>query len=165
VVLRSQAGRRVLPLDAFYLDYMKKDMQPGEFVEAVRIPLPRADVAFRTYKLAKRFDQDISAVCAAFAFELDGGMVKQARIAFGGMAATARRAPQAEAALQGQPWDEAHLADAMAALARDYTPLSDMRASSAYRMTAAQNLLRRFWYETRTTAPLAARDVNVWEAV
>jgi xanthine dehydrogenase small subunit len=165
VVLRAQAGRRVLPLDAFYLDYMKKDMRPGEFVEAVRIPLPRANVAFRSYKLAKRFDQDISAVCAAFAFELDGGMVRQARIAFGGMAATAKRAPLAEAALRGQPWDEAHLADAMAALARDYTPLSDMRASSDYRMTAAQNLLRRFWYETRATAPLAASDVNVWEAV
>ncbi|MRV75215.1 xanthine dehydrogenase small subunit [Duganella sp. FT92W] len=165
VVLRSQAGRRVLALDAFYLDYMKKDLQPGEFVEAVRIPLPRANVLFRTYKLAKRFDQDISAVCAAFAFELDGGTVRQARIAFGGMAATAKRAPQAEAVLNGQPWDEAHLADAMAALARDYTPLSDMRASSDYRMTSAQNLLRRFWFETRADAPLAARDVNVWEVV
>jgi xanthine dehydrogenase small subunit len=165
VVLRSQTGRRVLALDAFYLDYMKKDLRQGEFVEAVRIPLPRANVQFRAYKLAKRFDQDISAVCAAFAFELDGGTVRQARIAFGGMAATAKRAPQAEAVLQGQPWDEAHLLDAMAALARDYAPLSDMRASSAYRMAAAQNLLRRFWLETRADAPLAARDVNVWEAV
>jgi len=165
VVLRSQAGRRVLALDAFYLDYMKKDLRPGEFVEAVRIPLPQTGVQFRTYKLAKRFDQDISAVCAAFAFELDGGLVKQARIAFGGMAATARRAPQAEAALHGQPWDEAHLLNAMAALARDYAPLSDMRASSGYRMTAAQNLLRRFWLETRASAPLAASDLNVWEAV
>ncbi|GAB2867625.1 xanthine dehydrogenase small subunit [Pseudoduganella ginsengisoli] len=169
VVLRSQAGQRVLPLEAFYLDYMKKDLQPGEFVEAVRIPLPlplpQANVQFRTYKLAKRFDQDISAVCAAFALELDGGMVRQARIAFGGMAATAKRAPQAEAILNGQPWDEAHVLDAMAALARDYTPLSDMRASSDYRMMAAQNLLRRFWLETRAAAPLASSDVNVWEAV
>jgi xanthine dehydrogenase small subunit len=162
VVLRSVAGQRVLALEDFYLDYQKKDLQAGEFVEAVRVPLPRAGVVFRTYKLAKRFDQDISAVCAAFAFELDGGAVKSARIAFGGMAATPKRAAQAEAALNGKPWTEDSLRDAMAALALDYKPLSDMRASSEYRMTAAQNLLRRFWFETRSDAPLAANAVNAF---
>ncbi|SFU30078.1 xanthine dehydrogenase small subunit [Pseudoduganella namucuonensis] len=164
VVLRGAGGRRVLAMEAFYLDYQKKDMQPGEFVEAVRVPLPRAGVQFRTYKLAKRFDQDISAVCAAFAFTLDGGTVKEARIAFGGMAATPRRAPLAEAALNGKAWDEANLAAAMAALARDYQPLSDMRASSEYRMKTAQNLLRRYWFETRVDAPLAASAVNAFAA-
>lgn len=137
-------------------------MQPGEFVEAVRVPLPRAGVRFRTYKLAKRFDQDISAVCAAFAFTLDGGLVKDARIAFGGMAATPKRAPLAEAALNGKGWDEANLAAAMAALAQDYKPLSDMRASGEYRMKTAQNLLRRYWFETRVDAPLAASAVNAF---
>ncbi|HEY5799765.1 MAG TPA: xanthine dehydrogenase small subunit, partial [Burkholderiaceae bacterium] len=141
--------RRVLPLEAFYLGYQKKDLHPGEFVAAVRVPLPQADRVLRTYKLAKRFDQDISAVCAAFCFTLDGGLVRDARIAFGGMAATPKRADQAEAALRGQPWNEAALEAAVAALARDYAPLSDMRASNAYRMQAAQNLLRRYWYESR----------------
>ncbi|NGZ85826.1 xanthine dehydrogenase small subunit [Duganella aceris] len=162
VVLQSAAGRRVLPLEAFYLDYQKKDMRPDEFVAAVRVPLPRADVQFRTYKLAKRFDQDISAVCAAFAFTLDGDTVVDARIAFGGMAATSRRAPRAESALTGLRWSEANLRTAMDLLAQDFAPLSDMRASSGYRMQTAQNLLRRFWFETRADAPLAADAVNAF---
>jgi xanthine dehydrogenase small subunit len=162
VVLRSAAGRRIMPLEDLYLGYQKKDMLPGEFVEAVRVPLPRPGVQFRTYKLAKRFDQDISAVCAAFAFHLEDGVVKQARIAFGGMAATPKRAAAAEAALTGQAWTEAAVRAAMAAMAQDYAPLSDMRASSAYRMQAAQNLLRRFWFETRSEAPLANASVNAF---
>jgi xanthine dehydrogenase small subunit len=163
VVLRGSGGQRVLALEDFYLGYQKKDLQPGEFVESVRVPLPRAEVRFRTYKLAKRFDQDISAVCAAFAVTLDGsGTVGSARIAFGGMAATPKRAARAEAALLGQPWDEAAVRRAMALLAEDYAPLSDMRASSAYRMQAAQNLLRRFWLETRLEAPLQPQAVNAF---
>ncbi len=162
VVLGGAAGQRVLALEDLYLGYQRKDLRPGEFVQALRVPLPRAQVRFRTYKLAKRFDQDISAVCAAFALTFDGDLIAGARIAFGGMAATPKRAGQAEAALRGQPWSEAVLHAAMAALARDYAPLSDMRASSAYRMQAAQNLLRRFWLETRLDAPLAASAVNAF---
>jgi xanthine dehydrogenase small subunit len=162
IVLRGINGQRVMPLEAFYLDYMKKDMQPDEFVEAVRIPLPQANVQFRTYKLAKRFDQDISAVCAAYAITLDGNIVRNARIAYGGMAATSKRAPKAEAAMNGQVWNEATLEVAMAMLAQDYTPLTDMRASSDYRMKTAQNLLRRFWLETRPDAPLAVESVSAF---
>ena len=162
VVLQGAAGRRVLPLEAFYLGYQKKDLQAGEFVAAVRVPLPRANVTFRTYKLAKRFDQDISAVCAAFAFTLDGNTVVDARIAYGGMAATPCRAPRAEASLTGLSWSETNLRVAMDMLAQDYAPLSDMRASNTYRMQTAQNLLRRFWLETRADAPLAADAVNAF---
>jgi xanthine dehydrogenase small subunit len=162
LVLRGPEGERELALEDFYLGYQQKDLQAGEFVQGLRIPLPRAGVAFRTYKLAKRFDQDISAVCAAFAVELEGGIVKQARIAFGGMAATPKRAALAEAALQGRAWTEPALKDAMAALAQDYAPLSDMRATNAYRMQGAQNLLRRFWFETRPEQPLPADAVNVF---
>jgi xanthine dehydrogenase small subunit len=164
VVLRGASGRRVLALEDFYLGYQKKDLQPGEFVEAVRVPLPRQGVRFRTYKLAKRFDQDISAVCAAFAFTFDGGTIASARIAFGGMAATPRRAAAAEALLAGREWSESALGEAMAALALDYAPLSDMRASSGYRMKAAQNLLRRFWFETRLENPLPAAQLNAFAA-
>jgi xanthine dehydrogenase small subunit len=162
VVLRGPDGERTLALEDLYLGYQKKDLRPGEFVRAVRVPLPQPNVAFRTYKLAKRFDQDISAVCAAFAFTFDGERIATARIAFGGMAATPKRAANAEALLRGQLWNEDAVAAAMAALTTDYAPLSDMRASSTYRMQAAQNLLRRFWYETRLEAPLAAVDVNAF---
>jgi len=162
VVLRGPAGERTLFLEDLYLGYQQKDLRPGEFVRAVQVPLPRADVAFRTYKLAKRFDQDISAVCAAFAFTFDGARLASARIAFGGMAATPKRAAHTEALVTGRLWDEATLIAAMAALADDYAPLSDMRASSSYRMQTAQNLLRRFWYETRLDAPLAASAVNAF---
>jgi xanthine dehydrogenase small subunit len=162
IVLRSAAGERAMPLEDFYLGYQKKDLRPGEFVQAVRIPLPRAGVRFRTYKLAKRFDQDISAVCAAFALTFDGDIVSEARIAFGGMAATPKRAALTEALLTGQRWSDAIVGEAMAMLAKDYAPLSDMRASGGYRMQAAQNLLRRYWYETRQDAPLPASAVNAF---
>jgi xanthine dehydrogenase small subunit len=162
IVLRSDKGQRVLLLQDFYLDYMKKDWQPGEFVEAVRIPAPKAGQKFRTYKLAKRYDQDISAVCAAFSLELENGVVRSAHIAYGGMAATSRRAPQAEAAINGQPWNEATLRAGMDALVRDYTPLSDMRASANYRMRTAQNLLRRFWMETRPEDAVSNTYVNAY---
>jgi xanthine dehydrogenase small subunit len=168
VVLRGAPGERVLALEDFYLGYQQKDLQAGEFVQALRIPLPQGDrnagMRFRTYKLAKRFDQDISAVCAAFAVTLDGDTVSSARIAFGGMAATPKRAAAAEAALAGKPWNEAAMRAAMAAMQQDFAPLSDMRASSAYRMQAAQNLLRRFWLETRSDNPLPAAAVNAFAA-
>ncbi len=164
LVLRGGAGERELALEDFYLGYQKKDLRADEFVRAVMVPLPDPAVRFRTYKLAKRFDQDISAVCAAFALRFDGERIAEARVAFGGMAATPQRAGAAEAALRGRPWTEDTLRAATAALASDYAPLSDMRASSAYRMTTAQNLLRRFWLETRPAQALADAQVNVFAA-
>ena len=162
LVLRGPAGERVMPLEDFYLGYQHKDLQAGEFVQALRVPMPRDGVRLRTYKLAKRFDQDISAVCAAFAFRFDGDVVLDARVAFGGMAATPKRASAAEASLRGQRWTEASVALAMAAMEQDYKPLSDMRASGEYRMKAAQNLLKRYWFETRLDAPLANAEVNAF---
>ena len=148
VVLRRGAVRRELPLEDLYLAYQKTALQSGEFVERVRVPLPRPSVRCAAYKITKRFDQDISAVCAAFAIELDGGTVRSARVAFGGMAATPKRAPACEAALVGQPWSAATSEKAASALAQDYTPIADMRASGVYRLTVAQNLLRKFQLET-----------------
>ena len=169
LVLRGPQGERALALEDFYLGYQQKDMRPGEFVAALRVPLPREDMRFRTYKLAKRFDQDISAVCAAFALTVENAngqeRVVEARIAFGGMAATPKRAAAAEAVLTGRAWTESALQEAMAALARDYAPLSDMRASSGYRMKTAQNLLRRFWLETRSENPLPPSSVNAFAAL
>jgi xanthine dehydrogenase small subunit len=141
--LRRGQDRRDLPLENFFLAYGKQDRQPGEFVEAVTIP--RQPDRLRVWKISKRFDQDISAICGAFSITLDGGTVRGARIAFGGMAATPKRALAVEAALVGQPWAEATVRAAMGAFADDFQPISDMRASGAYRLEVARNLLMRAW--------------------
>ena len=147
IVLRSVAGERVLPLDEFYLAYQKTALQAGEYVAALRIPLRTKWQVFRAYKLSKRIDQDISAVCAGIAVEIERGRVRRARIAFGGMAATPKRALAAERALLGRPLDAAGLVAAQAALDVDFAPISDMRASAAYRTLAASNLLKRYFLE------------------
>jgi xanthine dehydrogenase small subunit len=162
VVLRQGERVRQMPLEDFYVGYMKNRLQPGEFVQALVVPRAVPGQAVRAYKISKRFDSDISAVCAAFSLQMEDGVVASARIAFGGMAATVCRAAKTEAALEGRAWNEATLPAAMAALALDYTPLSDMRASAAYRLQVAQNLLRRCWLETRPDSPLPEAALNVW---
>lgn len=153
VLLRCGARTRRLPLHAFYLGYQQKDLAPGEFVVGIRIPHAAADTKFACYKLSKRIDQDISAVCAAFALRIVDGVIVDAKLAFGGMAAVPARAAQAEAALIGHAWTEAAFTRAAAALAADFQPLSDLRASSAYRLRAAGNLLQRFYREHSDAAP------------
>lgn len=164
VVLHSVRGPRSMPLEALYLDYMKKDLAADEIVEALEVPLNTPAQCFRTYKLSKRFDSDISAVCAAFSIRLSDGVISMPRIAFGGMAATPKRASRTEAAIDGRRWDEATLALALAALDADYAPLSDMRASAAYRRRTAANLLRRFYLETRPEGPLSPEQTRVFAA-
>jgi xanthine dehydrogenase small subunit len=161
VVLRKGTARRELPLEDLYLAYQQTALQPGEFVERVRVPVRQPGLTFATYKISKRFDQDISAVCAAFAITLVDGTIRSARVAFGGMAATPKRAAACEAVLTGQPWNEATCERAAAALARDFTPLTDMRASAAYRAKVAQNLLRKFRLET--SGSLAARPSRLYD--
>jgi xanthine dehydrogenase small subunit len=148
VVLRRGDATRELPLEALYLGYQKNALQGGEFVERLRVPLPTPGLVYRGYKVSKRFDQDISAVCAAFALWLDAGRIVRARVAFGGMAATPQRATRCEAALTGRPWNEETLAHAVAALDHDYAPITDMRAPAAYRMQVARNLLKKLYLET-----------------
>ena len=156
LTLRRGPERREIPLEDFFIAYGKQDRAPGEFVESVFVPRLTRDMRFACYKISKRFDQDISAVMGAFRITLDGGKVKEARLAFGGMAATPKRAATAEAALAGGAFDEAAIERAAAALAEDFSPITDMRASAAYRLKAAQNLLRRFDLENGGAA--SARD-------
>ena len=158
--LRHGAAAREMPLEDFYLDYMKNQLQPGELVAGLSVPLPTPAQQLRAYKISKRYDCDISALFAALAIELDGGVVKSARFAFGGMAAVVKRARGAEAAVTGQPWTEATLQAAMAALDADFAPLSDLRASAGYRREVARGLLRRLWLET-SAAPASA-PTSVW---
>lgn len=146
--LCSSRGSRELKLDAFYREYMVNELQPGEFIEALHIPLPQQGGELRSYKISKRFDQDISATCAAFYLRLDGDKVAIVRVAFGGMAAIVGRAHNCEQALLGQVWGEDAIAAAQLALAADFAPVSDMRASADYRKRVAANLLQRFYLES-----------------
>jgi len=148
--LRTGDTRREIALEEFFLDYGKQDRGPGEFVEAVSIPVQ--EDRLKVYKLSKRFDQDISAVCGAFNITIAEGVVTEARIAFGGMAGIPKRASAVEAALIGQPWTEATIEAAVGKFGEDYAPLSDMRASAAYRLTTAQNMLWRYFHESQGIA-------------
>jgi len=162
VRLRRGDQQRELALEDFYLDYMKNALQAGEFIESIVIP-PRADaLLLRCYKLSKRYDQDISAVCAVFALRLDGNKVSEIRIALGGMAAIPKPALQTEQALLGKTWDESTVRTAMDDLCKEFSPLSDMRASASYRSRATANLLYRFYLETRPGRALEAAAVNVF---
>jgi xanthine dehydrogenase small subunit len=166
--LRRGEAVREMPLQDFYIDYMKNQLLPGEFVEAVRVPLdavaPKAGWQLRAWKISKRFDCDISCVSAGLAVQLQGETVTAARFAFGGMAGIVKRAAATETAVLGQPWNEATLNRAMDALAADFAPLTDLRASAGYRQQVARGLLKRLWLQTRTHNPLPAHDVRVFEA-
>lgn len=147
--LRKGNERRSLPLEAFFIEYGSQDRAPGEFVEAVSFP--RQPDRLKCYKLSKRFDQDISAVCGCFNITIEGNVVATARIAFGGMAGTPKRASSVEAALIGKAWSEETVRHAMGAFKEDYTPLSDMRASANYRLVSAENMLLRYYLEDQGT--------------
>ena len=164
LVLQSGAATRTLALEDFFIAYGKQDRGPGEFVRAVMVPKLRADERFRCYKVSKRFDQDISAVMAAFKLRVEGSRIAAARVAFGGMAATPKRAPAAEAALTGVDLADPHGGDlACERLSVDFAPITDHRASAGYRMKIAQALVRKAVAEiagapSRTTRVIGWRE-------
>ena len=148
VVLRGPNGEREIPLEDLYIAYGKQSRKPGEYVVRLRIPKLAQGEQFHCYKLSKRFDQDISAVCAAFKLRAENGRVGEIRTGFGGIAAIPARARKTEAALTGQPWNEATITHAECVLGDEFTPLTDMRASRDYRRLATTRLLRKFFIET-----------------
>ena len=148
LVLRRGERRRELPLDNFFLDYRKTALERGEFVERVRVPKLGPGEELRIYKISKRFDQDISALCAAFWMRLDGQKISDCRLAYGGMAAIPKRARATEDILRGKPWSGAMVERAASALEQDFSPITDFRSSERYRRLAALNLLHRFHNET-----------------
>jgi xanthine dehydrogenase small subunit len=163
LTLRHGHAERALPLEQFFIAYGRQDRAPGELVWRIDVPKLRKNETFRAFKISKRFDQDISAVMAAFKFQLDGRRIAAARIACGGLAATPKRAAAAEAALAGASLDRpADWQAAIDALAADYAPISDMRASAAYRMQVVQGLLRKALMEVagaQATRLLGTRGV------
>ena len=151
--LRQGDDMRSMPLENFFLDYRKQDRRPSEFVAGISVPTQAPNL--RCYKISKRFDQDISAVCGCFNLTITDDTVTAARIAFGGMSATPKRAPAVEGALTGQPWSLQTITAALPAFPHDFQPLTDMRASATYRLQIAQNLLTRYFHD------LAGIPVNV----
>jgi len=162
LVLRAGAAQRRLPAEAFFLGYRKTAMAAGEFLEGIEIPLPVAGDRFAIYKVSKRFEQDISAVCGAFHLRLRAGNVEEIRIGFGGMAAVPKRATATEALLTGRPWTRASIETAMEVVESEFNPLTDMRASADYRRLVAKNLLLRFWLETTEPSGTKVR-LPEWE--
>jgi len=147
LVLCSTQGRRSIDLEDYFIDYGKQDLRTGECVEQIQLPRPPENQLFAIYKVSKRFEQDISAVCGAFSLQVEDSVISNARVCFGGMAATPKRATACEQALEGKTWQQETIDAAMQAMQTDFTPITDMRASAAYRMRVAQNLLQRFFLE------------------
>ncbi|HEY2185606.1 MAG TPA: xanthine dehydrogenase small subunit [Xanthobacteraceae bacterium] len=148
VTLTSHNGERTLPVETFITGYRRIALLPGEVISTIRIPFLGDDQQFAVYKLSKRFDQDIATVVAAFCLERRNRSVSRLRAAYGGMAPRAMRAANVEAAVNGRPWTQESLAQIDAAVARDFSPITDHRGGAAYRLRAAANLLRRFQWET-----------------
>ncbi len=147
--LRKGPDLRSIPLESFFVEYRKQDRHPGEFVAGISIPVSAPNL--RCYKLTKRFDQDISAVLGCFNLTVEATQITQARIAFGGMAGIPKRAAHVEAALLNRPFTLETLQSALPEFAKDFQPLTDMRASATYRLTTAQNLLIRYFHDLNGT--------------
>ena len=145
LTLRKGDSRRAVQAEDFFIDYGKQDRAPGEFLETITIPKSAPDL--RCYKISKRFDQDISAVCGCFNVTIENGEVASAIIAFGGMAGIPKRAANVEAALLGKEWSLETIEGVLPLFSDDFTPLTDMRASAEYRLRTAQNLLLRYYQE------------------
>jgi len=159
VVLMSTRGHRELPLEQLYTGYRQNVMAPDELLAWIKVPKAVPQEFSRVYKVSKRFDDDISALCLAVALHLEGGQIVRASIGVGGVAATPVRASQTEALLTGQPWTEATVHRAMLVLRQEFSPISDLRASNAYRVQVLGNLLQRFWLESQ-----GARAINLESA-
>ena len=156
----QQGGKtREVPLNKYFLDYRKTVLQPGEFIRSLFIPKPSPANFFAVYKVSKRMEDDISSVCAAFHFMMDGDVIKEARVAYGGMAAIPLRLSAVEASLQGARFDEAVVKQAQSVIMDTLNPIGDARASAKYRLTVAANLLHRFWLESENSTQSQVSDV------
>jgi xanthine dehydrogenase small subunit len=161
VELRRDATVRRLPLESFFLDYGRQDRQPGEFVRRLLVPKLPSAAHFRAYKITKRTDEDISAVLAALCLTVEGARIGEARIAFGGMAGIPKRAKAVEQKLRGLSLaDTRGWQSAADAVGEDFTPLTDLRASAAYRRRVAGNLVIKALAEVAGVAPAATRLVE-----
>lgn len=161
VILASANAERRIALEEFFIDYGKQDLRKGEYLKTICLPKPDKHQMFFAYKISKRFEQDISAVCMGMSFKLESGICKKVRIAFGGMAATPKRATMAQHALENQNWSAEAIYAAMTALDQDFTPINDMRASKTYRMDVAKNLLLKAWHEHQSGGTIQVLEADI----
>ncbi len=147
MTLRKGEKTREIAVEDYFKDYKVTDLEKSEFIQDISIPKAQDGQHFKVYKVSKRIDDDISAVLASILIEIDGKKVKSVSMAFGGMAAIPKRAKACEKALLGKPWTQTNVDKAKKALAKDFQPMSDVRASDAYRMKVAQNLLQKCFIE------------------
>lgn len=164
VVLMSVRGHREMPLEQLYTGYRKNVMAADEVLAWIKVPRPQPGEAMKAYKISKRYDDDISAVCLAINLQVQDGQVAAASIGAGGVAATPVRALQTEAALTGKPWTQATVRQTMAVLRAEFSPISDMRASAAYRSEVLGNLLQRYWLESQGLRQINLASFRLEEA-
>ncbi|TXH90299.1 MAG: xanthine dehydrogenase small subunit [Rhodoferax sp.] len=157
---KDQIHHRELPLEQLYTGYRQNILQPSEVLAWIKVPRPTTTEFTRAYKISKRFEDDISAVCLVVSLHIANGVVQRASIGAGGVAATPARAVQTEAALRGQPWNAQTVQRAQQALRNEFSPISDMRASGDYRRTVLGNLLQRFWLETQGQQEIDVRRLT-----
>ncbi len=158
---RGQMAHRELKLEDFYTGYRKNVLKPDEVLAWIKLPLPQPSERLRAYKISKRFEDDISAVCLALNLQIEDGVATQVSIGAGGVAATPVRAVKTEAALSGKPWNPATVAAGKAALQAEFSPISDMRASAAYRSQVLGNLLTRYWLESQSANPINLEAISL----
>ena len=164
VLMSERDGQQVsrdMPLEALYTGYRQNVMAADEVLAWIWVPKASAGETMRIYKISKRYDDDISAVCLALNLHIDNGAVQSASLGAGGVAATPMRAVQTEAALAGRPWTAETVQTAMAVLRAEFSPISDMRASSAYRSEVLGNLLQRFWLESQGLEQINLADFTL----
>ena len=161
----GEIAHRELRLEDLYTGYRTHVMRPDELLAWIKVPRPTGHAMEKVYKISKRFDDDISAVCLAIQMTVKGGVVQQVSIGAGGVAATPVRAKLTEAALRGKAWDADTVMAAQAALRAEFQPISDMRASANYRQTVLGNLLQRFWLESQGMTAINLDNLNTLEAL
>lgn len=164
LTLEGPQGRRTLSIDDFFLAYRRTALLPGEFIRSVELPRRADDLFLRAYKISKRYEDDISSVCGVFALHMNGAVIEQIRVAFGGLAAVPKRALACEEALRSKPLDDTTVSHAMTALGEDFQPISDARASAVYRSQVAANLVRRLQLELSGQSATRVHPVHYREA-
>ena len=147
ITLMKMDSERTIPLEDFYTGYKKTQLMPQEFIKDIQIPLNMKHLSIRAYKVSKRIDDDISSLCLAISIVREEGLIKEARIAYGGMAEVPKRAKICEKSMLGKAWSESTIEDAMTRISQDFSPISDFRASAGYRLSVARNLLKRYFLE------------------
>lgn len=147
ITLMKMDSERTIPLEEFYTGYKKTQLMPQEFIKDIQIPMSTRHLSLRAYKVSKRIDDDISSLCAAISIVREDGLIKEARIAYGGMAEVPKRAEICEKSMLGKTWSEVTIEDAMTRIPQDFSPISDFRATAGYRLSVARNLLKRYFLE------------------